>query len=518
MKKSDITLSDSELMDLKAKSRKYCVWDRACPGFGVEVTPNKIKVMVAKTCQDGQRAWHILGHYGVSGIEWTDPKTGEPRFRKWTVDDYRLKAMTLKTQVKMGQDPKAALEAMKAAAISGREAKAAADLALSMRMTVSQLADQFIREHIKAEVTRERGRMVVTKIGDPESGNRLSTAKEHIRLIEIFIRPSLGEMAVEDVRPDVIDGMLKAIRAKTPIQASRVHAVLSKMFVRAERWLSRPTGSNPVKEQDDPAPEHKRERNLSDEELVALGRALKEREPTKDADEAPSVRTLTSMRLAHLSLAAIRLALLTGMRKGEILALRHEWIDWDAKVIRIPPPNHKTGKRTKKEREVLLCEAARELLKGLPQLQGNPFVIAGRNRGALVDLQSPWEQVRKAAGLDFHATWMAENTGLWNKANATEKKAIEKMIDAHQVHLHDLRRTYSSVANRMGYPELWIGALLGHSAGTVTAGYARTNMQDHPLRQAVEALGGRIAGLLDGSIDPTKEDREPIETTGNRVV
>jgi hypothetical protein len=58
----------------------------------------------------------------------------------------------------------------------------------------------------------------------------------------------------------------------------------------------------------------------------------------------------------------------------------------------------------------------------------------------------------------------------------------------------------------MGYPELWISALLGHAAGTVTQGYAR--VAGDPLREAVEAIGGRIAGLLDGSIDPEKEAKE----------
>ena len=516
MRKSGITLNDANVIGLKARSTHYYVWDKACPGFGVQVTPAKTKLMVAKTCVDGRRGWHTLGQYGVSGIEWEDQATGEPRSRKWTVDDYRLKAWALKKAVKDGEDPKAVVLAKKASNVSKREAQVAADLAHSQRLTVNQLADRFIKDHICAKVTMDDTKMVVTKIGAAEDGNRLSTAKEHIRLIEKLIRPAIGSMAMEDVTTKVIDDLLQTIREKTPTQANRVHAVLSKMFVRAERWEDRPTGSNPVKKQVNPAANNKRKRNLTDKEIQDLGRALVSLDPSSQAVEEPTLRGLTTLRLANLSHAAISLALYTGMRKGEIQALRHEWIDYEAQEIHIPAAFHKTGKKTQEERVVLLCNAACALLKSLPRVLGNPFVIAGKGKGALVDLQTPWEKVRTAAGLDYDGTWMQENAKVWKKATEEERKEIKKMIDAKQAHFHDLRRTFSSVATRMGYPELWISALLGHSAGTVTAGYARTNMQDHPLRSAVEALGGRIAGLLDGTIDLSKEGIE-ARTSSKRV-
>ena len=64
--------------------------------------------------------------------------------------------------------------------------------------------------------------------------------------------------------------------------------------------------------------------------------------------------------------------------------------------------------------------------------------------------------------------------------------------------LHALRRTFASIGARLGYPELWLAALLGHSAATVTQGYTRVD--GDPLKEAVEAIGGRIAGLLSGKI------------------
>ena len=339
---------------------------------------------------------------------------------------------------------------------------------------------------------------MVTKVG--AEGNRISTAKEHIRLIEKIIRPAIGTSAVEDIGTDILDTMLRKIREETPIQANRVRSVLSAMFNEAEVWQYRHIHTNPVTVQKR-ADENKRERNLADKEIAALGKALAAAENPPEGQDA----------LPPHPLAAIRLALLTGMRKGEILALRWDWVDFDAQVITIPPPKHKTGKKTKKPRLVLLCDAACALLKTLPKNLGNHHVIVGRGKNALVNLQGPWEEIRSSAGLDYRATWMQENPKLWMKATTQEKMEIERMIDEKQVHFHDLRRTFSSMAARLSYTELWISALLGHSAGTVTQGYARTDLRDHPLRGAVDAIGGRIAGLLDGTIDLEKEIRDAKE-------
>jgi integrase len=483
MKKSAVKLTDAVVIGLKPKPTKYCLWDSACPGFGVEVTPAGTKLMVAKTSMDGRRAWHTLGRYGVSGEEWADPGTSQVKSRRWNVEDFRLRAQILKDQVRKGEDPKAAIEAKKAAS-----------RARSQRPTMNQLADRFIKEHIRAEVSRENNRIVVSKIGVEGSGNRLSTAKEHVRLIEKFIRPTLGIMPVEDIGTSEIAELLRKIQDETPIQANRVRSVLSKMFSRAEVWEFRPVGANPVRVQDR-EPERKRERNLTDSEIQSLGKALLAAEtPEKDSDA-----------LSPHALAAIRLALLTGMRKGEILALKWEWVDLEEKVVRIPSESHKTGGKTGKDRVVLLCEAACELLKELSQKLGNPYVIVGRGSGALVNLQDPWEEVRAAASLDYVKAWMKANAKVWKQASIAQKKEIEKKLDEKQVHFHDLRRTFASVATRMGYSGIWIAALLGHAAGTVTAGYARANMNDDPLRKGLEAIGTRISGLLEGTIAPNTE-------------
>lgn len=480
MKKSNVKLTDTVVLGLKVKATKYCVWDSASPGFGVEVTPAGTKLMVAKTSIDGRRAWQTLGRYGVSGEEWSDPETGHPRSRRWNVEDFRLRAQILKDLVRKGEDPRAVVEAKKAATRARR-----------LRPTMNQLADRFVEDHIRAEVTiSEKGKQIIAKIGDDGKGNRLSTAKEHIRLIEKFIRPALGSLPVEDIGTADIAAMLKKIQDETPIQANRVRSVLSKMFNRAEVWEFRSVGTNPVRVQER-EPERKRERNLTDAEIQAIGRALQALEAPEN-DGRPQ---------APHALAAIRLSLLTGMRKGEILSLKWEWVDLERKVVRLPSASHKTGSKTGKDRVVLLCDAACTLLKQLPQKLGNPYVIVGRGSGPLVNLQDPWEVARATAGLDSVQVWMKANLKAWKQSTPLQKRNIEKKLDEQQVHFHDLRRTFASLATRMGYPELWIAALLGHAAGSVTAGYARADMNDDPLREGLEAIGRRMASFLDGTLD-----------------
>ena len=71
----------------------------------------------------------------------------------------------------------------------------------------------------------------------------------------------------------------------------------------------------------------------------------------------------------------------------------------------------KTGKKC-----IRLNEPARNVLEGIPRLDGNPFVICGERPGRhLVNLQKPWRRIRKAAKLDG-------------------------------VRLHDLRHSFASVA------------------------------------------------------------------------
>jgi integrase len=61
---------------------------------------------------------------------------------------------------------------------------------------------------------------------------------------------------------------------------------------------------------------------------------------------------------------------------------------------------------------------------------------------------------------------------------------------------HVLRHSFASIANDLGFTEVTIAALIGHSKGSVTSKYIHT--LDTALIMAADTISGYIQGLLDG--------------------
>jgi len=184
------------------------------------------------------------------------------------------------------------------------------------------------------------------------------------------------------------------------------------------------------------------ERFLLAEEISRLATAL-EAEAVRTGNPYPS--------------AAIKLLLLTGARRGEIVGLRWQNVDFNRKCLRLP--DSKTGAKV-----VFLNEPALEILRSLPRVSNNLHVIPGNRLGApFVGINKIWARVRTAAAL-------------------------------RDVRLHDLRHSFASVAVGDGLSLPIIGALLGHKNAATTARYA--HLASDPLRAANDAVGEKIAAAL----------------------
>jgi integrase len=201
-----------------------------------------------------------------------------------------------------------------------------------------------------------------------------STRGEYKRCVEIFINPEIGTLKLISIeRADI--AKIHHQLCNIPYQANRVLGVLSIMFNLAESWGLRPQFSNPcrgVKK----FKEFKRERFLSREELRRLGEALRIEE-----------------ELAPSAVNCIRLLLPTGCRLGEIQSLKWSYLDLHRCLAFLP--DSKTGRKT-----LYLGSVAVKLLRSIPRLKNNPYVITGDIEGQhLTDMHKPWRRIRKLANL-----------------------------------------------------------------------------------------------------------------------
>ena len=219
-------------------------------------------------------------------------------------------------------------------------------------------------------------------------------------------------------------------------------SALSKMFTLAEEWGLKPDGTNPCRHVKK-YKEKPRERYLTTEESQRLGRVLNEAKGTEDP----------------FMLAAIWLLILTGARFSEIRTLKWDYVDFDHSLLRLP--DSKSGAKP-----IYLGAHAVTLLKNIPRIGNNPFVILGRMQG------------QPASHGFIHETW----DKIRLKANITD------------VRIHDLRHSFASTAVSNGMSLHMLGKLLGHRKAETTMRYA--HLAADPMKNASDLVGNEIAALM----------------------
>jgi integrase len=316
----------------------------------------------------------------------------------WRTTAARDEARRLRRLVDAGGDPLADIEAMRDAP------------------TVAELCDRFEQEHLPRK--------------------RPTTAADYRRMLTNHIRPHFGQHTkVADVGFTDIDALHRKIgKAGHKHRANRVVAVASKMFALSIRWKMR--DDNPCKgiERNH---EGKRKRYLNANELRSLTKALVEHEDRQAAN-------------------IVRLLLLTGARRGEVLAMK--WADVDLTTGTWTKPYSAT--KQKQDHEVPLSAAARQLLSKISADQKRPlpgFVFPGRDGEThRTTIKRNWRQLTKAASIK-------------------------------NLRIHDLRHSFASELASGGASLPLIGALLGHSNPATTARYS--HLYADPQRAAVERVG-----------------------------
>src|SRR5262249_24097752 len=125
------------------------------------------------------------------------------------------------------------------------------------------------------------------------------------------------------------------------------------------------------------------------------------------------------------------------------------------------------------KRSVLINAPAAAALDALAQIRIGDYVVAGDHAyRPRTDLQKPWRQIKKHAGLDG-------------------------------VRLHDLRHSHASFGVGAGLGLPVSGKLLGHRQASTTARYS--HLHDTVARRATETIGATIAAAMGQPVNPSAE-------------
>lgn len=287
--------------------------------------------------------------------------------------------------------------------------------------TVKELCEQYMEDHAKAKKRSWR-----------DDQGRVNN----------HILPAWGKRKAHSIkRADMAAMHIKMGKDGHPYGANRTLRLISKMYKLAEQWGYVPEGfPNPARNIE-LFEEQERERWVSPEELPRL---------------MQEVNKIENEYVRY----SIWLYLLTGLRRSELLTAKWEQIDWTNKELFIPDT------KAKRAHHVPLSEFALTILKDLPRIENNPYILPGKIEGQhLVNIYKPWNKIRKAAGME-------------------------------DVRLHDLRRTVGSWMVQAGNSLHLIGKVLNHSNQSTTAIYARFDQEQ--VRNALEQHGKQIMGAAKG--------------------
>ena len=301
--------------------------------------------------------------------------------------------------------------------------------------TVADVARRYLRSHVAVNC-------------------KPKTMELYRTVIDNHIVPTLGERPIGAVRRSDVAALHHALHDR-PAAANSTVQVLSQLYRKAQQWGLAPEGVNPCRT----VRKYRlrlRNRHLARDEYRRLGQALRDGE-SEGWVSAPAA-------------AALRLLILTGCRRDEILTLRWDDVDRHARELRLR--DSKSGPCM-----VALTPAVEAVLDGIPRVRGSPWVIVGEAPGSrLRTLKSVWRRVKRRAGLD-------------------------------DVRLHDLRHSYATRALALGEGLTMIGKLLNHAQMQSTARYA------HVLAEAEKAaaarVGDRIAAHVAGRRAPPRRVRRP---------
>jgi integrase len=287
----------------------------------------------------------------------------------------------------------------------------------------------------------EADRWTINRLWQEYSGNRpLKGFAQDRSRFEKYIAPTWGGKEPHEIQPLEVDRLrLRILKDKAPQTAKLTLSLLRRIVnFGVKRQLCKPLSFH----MELPKVNNLKTEDLTSEQFTALLEAI---------DHDPNIQAANLMKMA----------LFTGMRRGEMFRLQWQDIDFERGFIHLRDP--KGGK----DQKIPLSQPARGLLVGHPRTD-SLFVFPGRGGNQRTDINKQVGRIKKVAGLpkDFRA-------------------------------LHGLRHVYASMLASSGQVDLYtLQKLLTHKSTAMTQRYA--HLRDETLKRASDLAGDLLGQVMNG--------------------
>jgi integrase len=279
-----------------------------------------------------------------------------------------------------------------------------------------------------------------------QAGNRSRSEVERVMRREVL--PVWGFQPIDGIRKRDIIALIDGIADRgAKIMANRTLAHVKRLF----RWAAARDiiEGDPAAHVEKPAPETRRDRVLSDDELAVIWGA--------------------AGAMGFPFGPAVQLLVLTAARREEIFGLSWREVDGNSAAIRLPAERAKT----KEGRIIPLSPVALSVLDELPRFAGGDFVFGQRG-------QAPFANVGHAKA----------------RLDRMIAKARGEPIPGWR--LHDIRRTVATGLQRLRTRLEVIEAVLGHLSGSragIVGVYQRHRFEEE-AQAALTAWGEHVVRLV----------------------
>jgi len=307
------------------------------------------------------------------------------------------------------------------------------------------------REQMKATKEAEAGKMTFARLWDEYEAQRPDSKgrRNDKGLFQKHIKPKIGEKQPYEIKKMEIDririSLMKTLKPQTVKHVLELIKRLSNFGVKRNLCLGLDF------QIDMPKVDNQKTEDLTAKQLKNLLTAI---------DNSTDIQAANIMRLA----------LYTGMRRGEMFKLKFNDIDFQRGFISIKNPKGGVSQK------IPLNEQARQILVSHPRQSENVFVR--KDGKPFTDIQKRVNKIKQAAGIpdDFRA-------------------------------LHGLRHSFASMLASSGKVDLYtLQKLLTHKSPVMTQRYA--HLRDETLKNA-STLAGQIIEAATNSnvIEIHKEEK-----------